>query len=300
MRRILIVLCLVLVATSLPAQEKMRIAVLDLGAQGIDASSAAMVSDLLRTEIFNTGLFTIVERGEVDKIIAEQGLQKSGCTDQACAVEIGKLLAARKMLVGTVGKLGESFLINARIIDVELGTMEFADSARAENQTKLADAVAEFAKKLGKRIRASTDAAAAAVSAGPPRVRPYRKWGLISLGVGVAAGAFGLVEHLALLGIQDEMATLEDALDDADGAYHALETASAAEFGAAWQDVEDAHASLSSKSDEQGTPEALMITGYAASGVFLAAGAFLTFYSVPAPVAVSIAPSGVVSVSFAF
>ena len=57
----------------------------------------------------NTGLFTVGERGEMDSILKEQGFQASGCTDIECAVKIGKLLSANKMLVGEIGKLGTKF-----------------------------------------------------------------------------------------------------------------------------------------------------------------------------------------------
>jgi hypothetical protein len=69
-------------------------------------------------------------------------------------VKIGKLLSAKKILVGSVSKLGTSFIINARIIDVEKGEMEFGDKAKADTQTDLDLAAEIFAKKLAARIHA--------------------------------------------------------------------------------------------------------------------------------------------------
>jgi len=141
-----------LVLSLFAQQEKMRLAILDLNPEKVDASTARMVSDLLRTELFNTGLFRVIERKEMEAILKEHELLISGCIETECAVEIGKLLSARKMLVGTVGKLGEKYFINARIVDVELGEIEFADSAKAESEGDLDIAVKEFAQKLSKRI----------------------------------------------------------------------------------------------------------------------------------------------------
>ena len=54
-------------------------------------------------------------------ILKEQKFQHSGCTDSECAVEIGQLLNADVTVVGTVSKLGKTYTIDSRIIDVRNG-----------------------------------------------------------------------------------------------------------------------------------------------------------------------------------
>ncbi len=148
-----IILILIISMTLLNAQQdKMRLAILDLQPKNVSTPTASMVSDLLRTELFNTGLFMVVERGEMKSVLKEQGFQMSGCTETECAVEVGRLLSARKILVGTIGKLGERYIINARIVDVEKGVMEFGDKASAKSEGDLEGAVTEFANKLAGRI----------------------------------------------------------------------------------------------------------------------------------------------------
>ena len=70
----------------------------------------------------------------------EQTVQQSGCADTSCAVELGKLLSADKILVGTLNKLGDTYIINARIIDVEKGNMLFADNTQANSEADLLNA----------------------------------------------------------------------------------------------------------------------------------------------------------------
>ena len=106
-----IFLFLFLISTGFSQQEKMRIAILDLQAQGVSDITAKTVSDLLRTELFNTKLFIVVERQQMDSVLKEQGFQQSGCTETECAIQVGKLLSARKMLIGSVNKLGEAYII---------------------------------------------------------------------------------------------------------------------------------------------------------------------------------------------
>jgi len=45
------------------------------------------------------GKYTIVERSEMKRLLDEQKFQYSGCVDVACAVEIGKMLGAKTMVV---------------------------------------------------------------------------------------------------------------------------------------------------------------------------------------------------------
>jgi hypothetical protein len=192
----ILALCL-LAAAALAQEEKMRIAIVDLEARGVDAMTAQNVSDLLRTELFNTGLFRVIERSQMEALLAEQELQASGCTDTECAVQMGKMLACDKMLLGSVMKMGDALIINARIVDVEKAEMEFGDKANAENLADLQNAVAEFARRLAKRIRRATPAASGGTTtpaADTPRgktVRPLKLPAIICLGLGGAALAGG-------------------------------------------------------------------------------------------------------------
>ena len=107
---------LLLISNLFSQPEQMRIAILDLQPVGVSELTAKTVSDLLRTELFKTKLFLVIERQQMDTILKEQGFQQMGCTETECAVQVGKLLSAHKELLGTVNKLGETFIINARIV----------------------------------------------------------------------------------------------------------------------------------------------------------------------------------------
>ncbi|MEW6557581.1 MAG: CsgG/HfaB family protein [Elusimicrobiota bacterium] len=133
-------------------EEKPRLAILDLGAQDVSAVYALKGSELLRTAIFNTGLFTVIERNEMQKIFEEQKLPLTGCVDEKCGIQIGRMLSANKILVGTIIKLGEKIIINARIVDVEKGKLDFAEKTSGTKVDELDIACDEFANKLAARI----------------------------------------------------------------------------------------------------------------------------------------------------
>ena len=97
------------------------LAVLDLEPESISASEAKILTQRLTSQIIALSDYTVVERANIDKILKEQKFQHSGCTDRECAVEIGQLLNADVTVVGTVSKLGETYTIDSRIIDVRNG-----------------------------------------------------------------------------------------------------------------------------------------------------------------------------------
>ena len=66
---------------------------------------------------------TIVEQGAMGQILQEQDFQLAGCTSDECAVEVGQLLGVTQMLAGSIGKVGSTYSIDLRIIDVESGTI---------------------------------------------------------------------------------------------------------------------------------------------------------------------------------
>ena len=118
---------------------KYTIAVLDLTANGISLTEAASLSDYMRGQVTRVITsedykkrvkvnYTIVERSQMDKIFEEFDVQNTGCTDVSCAVKFGKILNAERIILGSVGLVGQTYTISTRIVDVESGeTVAVAD-----------------------------------------------------------------------------------------------------------------------------------------------------------------------------
>jgi hypothetical protein len=150
------ILFLVLSIGTDASAEKMRVAIIDFQAQDIPAAEAVKITELIRNEMVNTGAFIVIERAQMGAIMKEQGFQQTGCTDIACAVQIGQLVSARKILLGTVMKLSGTTIITGRIVDVENGVVEFSEKGVAESSDQLYPAVMEFINNLTARIEGRT------------------------------------------------------------------------------------------------------------------------------------------------
>ncbi len=104
---------------------KPAVAVADMDASGITVQEAMVLSNRLRAEVWKTQKFDILERQAMDDILTEQGFQLSGACDQAsCLLEIGKLLPVEKIIGGSVGKVGTTWTITLRMIDIASGRIE--------------------------------------------------------------------------------------------------------------------------------------------------------------------------------
>ncbi|NLG17790.1 MAG: DUF2380 domain-containing protein [Fibrobacter sp.] len=101
--------------------KKINFAVINLKAgSGVTEGECELITDRLRTELFNTGKVNVMERSQMQEILKEQGFQQSGvCTDDACLVQMGQMLGVQTLVIGSLGKLGSMFMINARAIDVQ-------------------------------------------------------------------------------------------------------------------------------------------------------------------------------------
>ena len=56
-------------------------------------------------------------------------MQQSGCTTDECAAEVGQLLGAQFMISGSIGKLGDTFTIDAKMVSVTTGAAECTKTA---------------------------------------------------------------------------------------------------------------------------------------------------------------------------
>lgn len=124
------------------AQQAESIAVLDLEGRGISATEAASLTDRLRSQLVRTGKVTVVERGQMQQILGEQDFQLTGCTSNECAVEIGQMLGVTSMVAGSIGKIGSTYTIDLRTID--MGTGEITGSIMRDYRGEIDGLIAEM------------------------------------------------------------------------------------------------------------------------------------------------------------
>ena len=133
-----------------PPASKPALAILDFEGVGVSEQDAQILTTRLGTYLVQTSLYRVIEREEVQQILVEQDFQLTGCTTNECAVEIGQLVGARQMLAGTFGKLGSTYTIDMRIIDVETGSILRTTSfdIRGEIDRVLSEGLTEAVRRI--------------------------------------------------------------------------------------------------------------------------------------------------------
>jgi TolB-like protein len=111
------------------ATGKATVAVLDFESIGSEEYLGKAVAEIMRTELVGTDRFRVVERAQIKQALNEQALQMSGAIDTKSAIELGKLLRADLIIVGSVVKIGSSYTINSRMIDVKTGEAQLGRNA---------------------------------------------------------------------------------------------------------------------------------------------------------------------------
>ena len=122
----LLLVILTLLSSSVPPAppDKPTLAVLDFDGLGLSESETVTLTNCFRANLAQIGQYTIIERGLMEEILAEQDFQMTGCTTDECAVKIGRLMNAQFILAGSIGKVGSTWTVEMRIINVETGAIE--------------------------------------------------------------------------------------------------------------------------------------------------------------------------------
>ena len=102
--------------------EKFNIPVICIGNIYLGGTGKTPTAILIASELVKIGKYNVVERTKIDEILKEQKLQMSGCVEE-CLIDVGKMLGAKQIILGSVGKLGSLFTITAKLVDATSGEM---------------------------------------------------------------------------------------------------------------------------------------------------------------------------------
>ncbi|GAH07193.1 unnamed protein product, partial [marine sediment metagenome] len=101
--------------------EPFIISVLDFELSGISKNEMRIFTDYISSHIVSTGKYTLIDRRHRISILEEIEFSYQDCIDEACQLEIGKLLSANFIVVGSLGKIGDRYILNMRLIEIETG-----------------------------------------------------------------------------------------------------------------------------------------------------------------------------------
>jgi curli biogenesis system outer membrane secretion channel CsgG len=110
-----LITCLTLVAGA-SAQQKKRVAVMDFDYATVRTSVAALfgtdqdigkgITDIMVDKLVNDGVYSVIERKQLDKILKEQNFSNSDRADPSSAAKIARILGVDAIIVGSITQFG--------------------------------------------------------------------------------------------------------------------------------------------------------------------------------------------------
>ena len=106
------------------------------------------VAEILSTNLSNYSEFNVVERENLEKVLKEQSLIMSGVVDLQTAAQIGKILGANIIILGSITQLGKTIVVSAKLVDVETAQVLSGQMVNGEKEEELNNIVMSLVEKI--------------------------------------------------------------------------------------------------------------------------------------------------------
>ncbi len=102
-----------------PAKYRETAAVLDFTLKGVDANDGRLYAELVRGALAETGAYQVLDTGRRDEYLSELEWSLSGISSDEDRLKAGRLLAARYLVTGSIGKLGSKYYLDMKLVETE-------------------------------------------------------------------------------------------------------------------------------------------------------------------------------------
>ncbi len=148
-----------------PAGVKYSLAVLDLEGSGrVSSADAGDLTDRLREELRNAGIFQVMDKTALKSALSSRGLSMAGCSTKECALPLGRAAGAKLVANGSVSKVGPMYMIQLQLIHVKSG--EVVESVR-EDFTGEFEALQAHMAIVARKLSGKTDGGETRAAAAP-------------------------------------------------------------------------------------------------------------------------------------
>ena len=134
---------------ALPAKALLAVASFSRDA-GVTETEAAVVRNLVESELGKTGEFRLVARERLDFILGEKQLSYAGLSEEKTAAELGRVSGAELAVFGSVSRDKDGYRVTAHIVDASSAVILRSETAAAAEDYLLRDAARRVAAALSK------------------------------------------------------------------------------------------------------------------------------------------------------
>jgi len=147
-KMILPVFVLALLPALCPAQEKPRIAILQLKNENAGNLEVSVMTHLIENYFVNTNRYTVLERREIDKIRRERAEADFEIKTDVEAARFGKILNVQDIITGTLMVFEGRYFFEVRMIDVGTSSIEKSCTETCETNDSFSVAAKRIVEKI--------------------------------------------------------------------------------------------------------------------------------------------------------
>lgn len=183
-------LTVVLAAPAAPA----TLALPGLSGVNLGSGEAALYSDLLAAELARSGLKVITNRDIAAVLGLERQKAVMSCAEASCTAELAAALGADGLVVGDIGKLGATTLLNVKVLSAKSAASEALYTEQVPKVDDVPRALKRAASSLASQLAVAWNRPelARASEPAPTPSGDRRLWALAPAIVGVAGLGVGL------------------------------------------------------------------------------------------------------------
>ncbi len=114
-----------------------RVAVLEFDAASTDARFAPLgkgLQSMIGTDLSQLASITVVERARLNDVMSEQQLTRSAAFDPKTTIQVGGLLGATHLIVGSFTVVGETMRLDARLLEAQSGKSLVGEKVEGEKE----------------------------------------------------------------------------------------------------------------------------------------------------------------------
>jgi hypothetical protein len=105
-------------------QQGLIIGIVDLETVNVEASEAGKIIDQLNVYLSSRRDIILIGRQQIAEALQANNIGQPGCTSLDCIVQLGKIVAANKMIAGKISRDNQEYVLQLRLVDISTSRVE--------------------------------------------------------------------------------------------------------------------------------------------------------------------------------
>ncbi len=133
--------------------QSLIIAVLDISSKTkIEKIDKQYLVERIQIELIKYDGIKVVERIQLKKILDEQKMQLTGIMTEKDAIKIGSISGARKIIIGSLTEVDETYMLFIKVIDTETAEIDFIDKISGKDTLDLDNKIPDTINKIVSKL----------------------------------------------------------------------------------------------------------------------------------------------------